>query len=372
MAVAHKQDNGAAVQAVAPESNPETDPVEESAADRIAKMLDKSKSFTRSKVKVQRIKENGEEVYCNMYTCEEFERGNTLELVRKHFGAGRYMVELYGQKPTAKSLSCYSREIYELADAPAPDQPDMREIVREALMSATPQPTSDATPATAFGSLKEMLQLIVMLREALVPPPPPPPPPLTSQLVELIAVMRGAKDIAREIDPPDQPSDPLMAIAQQALPIVAEAIKGQQQRPILAPVTLPPTLAAPAPAATNLPSAPTNGQAPASSAEDDVNNQEFAELRDAVRGVNMMARMGLEPEGVANLLFEKLDDEVEPLLRSEDWFTKLCQIERGCAQHQDWYVKLRSFLLVFFEEEREEEAKDRTRAVVPHNGPAVA
>src|SRR5207244_12296004 len=97
--------------------------------------------------------------------------------------------------------------------------------------------------------LRETLGLMTMMREAmgLGAAGPARQPNLVELVGQLVAAMRGAKDLAREVNPSDEPQGLLERLAPQALEIVKGALAHQQ----LNPVQLPPTLAA----------APANGEA---------------------------------------------------------------------------------------------------------------
>jgi hypothetical protein len=313
---------------------------EQTAADRVAEMLLKGKQHEQAHVKVQEMQENGDLAYCCDYTCEEFERGGTLSLIRRQWGPGKYRIEMYANDPVTGRFKSCGRTTAIVKPSAVPDAADM---VGSQLAELKAALTAAPAKSSTLESMKEMMALAALMREAfgLNAAPPPPPPPLVSQLAELINIMKGAKEIAAEIDPPPETADPLMKIAEQALPIIGKAIENQA-RPVLAPVQLPPTLA-------SLPANQTQQE------DANVNDKEFAALREAIRGINTLAFMDANVELAANLIFDKLPDEAFPILEAPEWFAKLCEIEPGCAKHQAWYQKVRDMLMKFWQEESVED-----------------
>jgi hypothetical protein len=309
----------------------------ETAADRVVEMIVRNRERERSKIKVWKILETGELSFCNDYQPDVFEAQN-LNLIRRQFGSGKYRVEIYAHNPANKRFSCFGREtvhISELQESTDPE--DIAERIAQRMGISAPAATAPAPAARSnLDQLKEMMQLAALMREAFgLNAAPPPPVSMAQQLAELITIMKGAKEIAAEIDPPPDAGDPLLKIAEQALPIIGKALENQQ-RPVLKPVQLPPSLA--------------NQENPA------VTNTEFAALRDAVRGINTLAVMDANVELAANLIFDKLPDEAFPLLEAADWFAKLCEIEPACAKHKDWYQQVRDLIVKFWNEPAEDGA----------------
>jgi hypothetical protein len=319
------------------------DPEPETAADRVVEMIIKNRERERSKIKVWKVLDTGELAFCNDYQPEVFEAQN-LNLIRRQFGAGKYRIEIYAHNPIHKRFSCFGRETVNIVEVQESSDPeDIAERVAQRMGLGAAAATQ---PVTQMAQLKELLQLATLIREALglnvaPPPPPPPQPSMAQQLGELLTIMKGAREVAAEIDPPPETADPLMKIAEQALPIIGRAIENQA-RPALAPVQLPPTLA----------SAPAN---PTQQEDAAVTDKEFAALREAIRGINTLAFMDANVELAANLIFDKLPDEAFPILEAPEWFAKLCEIEPGCSKHQAWYQKVRDMLVKFWQEESVED-----------------
>ncbi len=331
----------------------------ESAADRVVEMIVRNRERDRSKVKVWKVLESGELSFCNDYAPDLFEQQN-LNLIRRQFGAGKYRIEIYAHNPISKRFSCFGREIVHIEDVNTGSSDDPEGMIEKIVQRLAPSanPAAETAPKSQIEQLKEMMSLALLFREAFgfntKPAPPPPQPSMAQQLGELLTIMKGAKELAAEVDPPPEASDPLLAIANQALPIIARAIEGQQSAPaVLNPVHLPPTLAA-VPAA--------NASQPENAA---VNTDEFNALRDSIRGINTFAVMKANTELTATLIFEKIPDEAFPILESSDWFAKLCQIEPACGKHQAWYTEVRNFLVKFWNEPDETTTDGEAQQIDP-------
>jgi hypothetical protein len=318
--------------------------IEENPVDRIAAMFERSKGLDRAKVRVESMEKDGSIAFCADYPPDQFEDGD-LQMIREQFGPGKYTLTLYAVNPETKRYGRYRR--VQVVVKPA------SELFRVNAAPVVPETKS------MQDQLREMLSLAVMMREAFgmnqAPAPAPAPVPLASQLSELITVMKGAREIAAEVNPPPESEDPLMRLASQAIPMISQALQDRAtaSQPAvsypLQPVQLPPTLAAPEPPRVTSQATPHG---------DDMEPADIKELRNAINSINLFARVDADAEGTAQLIYEKIPDDARPILESANWFAQICQIAPACAPFQPWYQKVRDHLLKFWREDDADEAND--------------
>jgi hypothetical protein len=325
-------------------------PPEETAVDRLAEILIRGREQTESRVKVTELQDDGTRAWCADYTPDECEQGGTLNLIRRKWGPGRYLIELYARNPATKKFSCYGRDTVVVKHQAQADPADavgaqlglLAERLEQAIAPRASNPIEQ---------LKETLGLMTMMRQAMgLGVEAPKPQSMASQLGELIQIMRGAKDIAKEVEPDPTPDNPLLALAPKALDVIQTALAQQGRGAGLTPVALPPSLAAPAPSP--IPSdagTPDNLQS-ASALNGEPMDPKEREFREALAAVNTMAKMGIDHDEAAELIFNQLPLEAEELLKRPDWFEGLCRIHSGCRQHVQWYEQVRTHLLKFFAE----------------------
>ena len=333
------------------------DPTEETSVDRIAEMLLRGREQEQSRVKVTEIQEDGTRAHCHDYTPDEFERGGTLTLIRKRWGPGKYVVELFGRNQVTGRFSCYGRDTVVIKPEREPDASEsvsgQLQGLRADLLTAL---TSRPQDKSETDKLRETLGLMTMMREAMgLGAGPAKQPNLVELVGQLVSAMKGARDLAREVNPPEEPQGLLERIAPQALDIVKNAMAHQH----LNPVQLPPTLAA----------APANGEAragvvktagpgltqpaaaPPTNGALTVDAEELAGFKVAIATLNGLALFRMEPAAAADMIFDKLPDEALGLLNLPDWFERLAHIDPSCQRHRDWYVRVHAALVKLFEEE---------------------
>jgi hypothetical protein len=344
------------------------EPTEETAVDRIAEMLIRGREQEQARVKVTEIQDDGTRAHCADYTPEEFERGGTLTLIRKRWGPGKYVVELFGRNQISGRFSCYGRDTVVIKPEREPDASESVTGQLQGLRDDLLKALTGRQDKSETDKLRETLGLMTMMREAmgLGSAGSGRQPNLVELVGQLVAAMKGARELAREVNPSEEPQSLLEKLAPQALDIVKNAMAHQA----LNPVQLPPTLAATpangearagvrqtaAPGVTpSAVAAPTNG---ASS----VDAEELAGFKVAIATLNGLALFRMDPAAAADMIFEKLPDEALPLLKLPDWFDRLAQIDPSCMRHRDWYVRTQAALLKLFEE---------GAALPPDNQPAT-
>ena len=72
--------------------------------------------------------------------------------------------------------------------------------------------------------------------------------------------------------------------------------------------------------------------------------------------LNGMAKMQMNVEQGAHLVYESVDDETLALLREETWFEFLVSKDPECARYKQWYAELRAQVLEWMTQDAAAEA----------------
>lgn len=339
------------------------DPIPLTAADRIAAMLQGIGGDERAVVKLYRIPAPGKMQWCEDYTPEVFERG-AESLIRSKWGAGEYMIRLYGTT-TGKSGSVgygvrAADTISIAADASSPNPiAAMPAGIAQAIeaMAANQRQmleTLSARPGAAdpMAQMRDMLSLMTMMRSAMgiEGSSTAKPHGLAETLKELKMLRELAPELLGEKPADDAEKDPLTEILKPMLQIISNQQAGAAQQsaqlggmPAVSlpasmedhtpPIEQPPTVIHPNP--TGAPDMPL--------IEDP--NEALAELRKKLAAVIAMAAADLDPEGGADIIYEHLPDEMLDMLGSPAWFEALCQFEPGAAPYRVWLDEARAIVL---------------------------
>lgn len=340
---------------------------EETAADRVAIMLQKGRGMERAIVKIWRFDDAGVKSFCDEMTPDEFERMGLASL-RKRFGTGKYEIRLFAHNPGTGKFSCYAMTTENIAGDNAPE-------VKANGLQAAPDPTASALAAalaqmnenmmrlmqaqqpSATERLTDMLTLAKSFREAFAPPPPSPSPSPVEVMKEMMMLhkMMQSFDSGREPPSEDILDKGLKAI--NAIASIAQAGAAAQAIPV---AHVPAALAADA--AGHLPGlAASVASVPATAAP----AESGMELAQAIEKLNGLAAMGMSAEATAPLVYEMCPDEAFDLLRAPHWWQQLASVAPAVQPHQQWYARLRDLLL---DMEREDSQSDDT----PPSPPAPA
>jgi hypothetical protein len=348
-----------------PSADPDDPDAQETATDRIAELLIRGKERDEARVRVAEITPDGQRAHCADYSPDEFEAGGTINLIRRKWGPGRYSIELYARNPKTRGFSRYAQDVVVIKPEREPDAGDLvssaltglREDIKAALMRPT------AAEGSEVSRLRETLGLMVMMREAmgldkLAGARNPNPLELVTQLV---GALRGAKDLAKEINQPAEPEGLLEKLAPKAIDMIQASMARQPLAPVQLPFAAPPSNGAHSSA---LPSSASTGAAAAVGAAPPPNGEamdaQLAQgLRVAVQTLNGMAMFQMDPDDAADMIFnsDQIPDEVLPILKAPDWFDQLARIAPACQPYKDWYLKTHAALLKIFEEEAQQPAK---------------
>jgi hypothetical protein len=220
-----------AVQATAPDDS-EEDPAVQSAADRLAVLMQTAGETDQCRVKLYRLRDDGTEGYLKEYPPEIFESGG-LDMIRKEWGSGTFNILLYGYNANGKFCRRGSQRVYV---EPLPTPTDTR--ASNPTDSATMQLLSAMTDKLAsletrlqsqpdpMAQMMQTLALMKSMREAFGVDSQP-KVSAVDQMKEILNVIEGAKKMRSMIDPDPEPSDPLLALAPRVLDLVGGAMQRQ-------------------------------------------------------------------------------------------------------------------------------------------------
>lgn len=355
----------------------EDDPIPLTAADRIAAMLQGIGGDERAVVKLYRIPAPGKMQWCEDYTPEVFERG-AESLIRSKWGAGEYMIRLYGTTAGKSGSAGYgvraADTISIAADASSPNPiAAMPAGIAQAIeaMAANQRQmleTLSARPGAAdpMAQMRDMLSLMTMMRTAMGIEgggAASKPHGLAETLKELKMLRELAPELLGEKGGDDEDKDPLTTILKPMLQIISNQQAGAAQQPAqlghMPPVSLPGSMGADdhmppiEPPPTVIHPNPTGAQ-DMPLIEDP--QTLVAELRKKLGAVIAMAAADLDPEGGADIIFEHLPDDMLAMLDSPAWFEALCQFEPGAAPYRTWLDEARAIVLDWMAQEKAEAA----------------
>lgn len=340
--------------------------IEETPADRIARMLTSVSDDERAEVRVYRKAKPGFAMeWCKNYSPEEFEAGGNLAMIRRDWGPGLYQIRLYATHPTSRIFCVRAREDVSIADDPSSKQAPVNQPSNESerliammidqnakileKLAEKPDPMANFAQTMAlmaqvknlFGSdnaktpIGEIVSAIKELKgaaEEIAPPTKEEPTNLLdlgAQLLGMIKDTQAANATAAQI--------PIVA----APPIIANTPVRPQPQPQIIPQSQPQAIPQSQAQVT-----------PQPQPENDMNvlaainllKQQLAELV-------QMAVDNKSIEESADFVYDRLPDEAIELLFADNWFELLCQFEPACTPHKEWMQKVRDKTIEYFNED---------------------
>ena len=340
----------------------EPDAPEQTDVDRVASMLQIAGGVGRASVKVYKL-ENGKAVFCDSYQPQEFEDGD-FKMIRDAFGAGSFRIMLYGLNPESGNFGILSRTDVTLAENRTPQRPAFDAYApqssqvpnglaaaleslasgQKAMLDALVQ-ARQAPPRDTMAEMAQMLTLMTTMREAMGLNQRP---EKQSTIGEIVAAMREMREAATELIPnAKSDDDSLSGMLPQVLGLIQSGMQNNQAQPAqIAPTALP-QIAIPQSLQSAQPAPQHQAQPTAEST--DVNALEIIKLRANLKAIISMAKEGADPQKGADLIYEKLPDDMIELLALPEWFTALCALEDAAKPYQEWLTKARDLALAMFE-----------------------
>lgn len=376
------------------------DPVEdepETPADRVLALLKDHSADHRARMKVYKFT-NNDWALCEEYTPEQFENGGFL-LARDNWGPGKYSFRLYGPNPAGKMVHL-GREVVELLAKPQlgpQHNPSQLEASATAqalqALNARLDAMQNRPQSDPMDSFTKMLNMMVLMRTAMGDDKKQP------TVLEELQKLKALQEFSKEVLPADggEKETNLLDLGKSVLGLIGQTQQNQPQQiqysnpPVNPPVvrmpnnvrtplprvTAPETLAQ-AIAAGNAgdsgasafvlpikPQVPT-GQIPAAPTPDNqpqenpMNNPvlsqeqieaDMAPLREQLKMLCLMAKIGAPTASAADIVYEKLPDEMFDLLALDGWFQMLVNVAPEVQPHQTWFTEVRDQVLEILEEE---------------------
>jgi len=344
-------------------------PPEQSAADRVLAILSEAdENDARAVVKLFRKPANGgKQAWCDDYSPADFEAGG-LKMIRTKWGAGEYVVCLYGGQPGTKRFVLRGRAEIKIEPGAEPVEPTPANGIAHAGPLADVLRTIAEGQATMLRALTErqhvdpmadiakMFTVMKGMREAMGDDKPQ-----RNSLKDALEAVQLLRESSELVAPQREPeSDSLTGILKHALPMIANMAQANAQKAGAAPaLPLGPPLAM----------APAEGH-PSTNLEMSNQSSEGQEMGILNLGAEALAAVKLRAfvhqlmtwakadgedksehvERAATLVADKLPDELLEVLELEEWFPMLCTQVPDAAAHPQWLAKVRDRALAMLDE----------------------
>lgn len=353
----YRRINGSTPTTLAPFTPDDDDQVPQTADDRLVAMMEAASGLHRSVVKVYKQTPRGTWGVCGDLTPEEYEATGVNGL-RDRWGAGMYEAWLYGEKDGVFGRRAYMRmEILPdpnptrgvsgaAAAAPSSDLARVLETLaagQQRMLELLAQPRSN--------QIDETLTLMARMREvfggATAPAPPPTP------VAELLAGLREIRKFSGELDRggKGEPDDPLSAALPKLLDMIGQASQAPNAA-LVAPIATPPTIAG------AQPQAPADGAANMPDVSDP--NVLHDELMASLVALVSLANINASPQAGAEIVYEKLPDELIELLERDDWFALFSRVlppnlQPAVMARREWFEQVRGAVMQMLAEDAAED-----------------
>lgn len=327
--------------------DPDTDAleeVEETAADRIARMLGDTGSDARAVVKLYKVKVEGQS-FCQDYTVSQFENGG-LNMVRKQWGPGEYKVMLYGTVPGTNRIALRARDTMTLeplaetavADVASTAANDRILLALEALAKRP-----EAPPVDPMAQMMQMLTMMKMMREATGADVKPE----KTSIQEIMEAVREMKAVAGEINGEAKEEKSLMDMATPIIGLVQQAMAARQvPQPVeqgFPALSVPASMMGDAPPVNPQfnPDAPTEHVPAVEQPDEDMNALAMMLMMTHLKILVVQAKKGGDIEAGAEYVLDQLPDEMVDMLEHEQWWLMLTQAAPMVAPYQAWFTAVR-------------------------------
>jgi len=331
--------------------------IEETATDRVARMLSSAGQDDRAIVRLYRVTGPNKYAWCDDYSPGDFEAGG-FAMIRRKWGVGEYQVRLYGVRPGTNYTAIRAKEnitIAETIEAPPPVASAVpNELARVLETMAAQQAallqaltTRPAAP-DPMAQMRDMLGLMTAMRGAMG---------LDAQasksgVSEALAIVRELREASSELNPPDDADNPVGALTRM-LPSVIDMVKtGMAQQGAQAPqfpvVELPSALTA-APVSSPVTTHFEDDQPQPES----VDKMSITTLRMHLAVLIDMASKNMPAAEAAESVYNKAPDEVLDMLGYPGWLDLLGKFESGVLPYREWFTNVAAIVAEIIKEESE-------------------
>ena len=334
------------------------EPVEETATDRVATLLQAAQGQERAELNVYRIVQ-GQREYCRKYSPAEFEEGS-FEILRDQFGPGEYELRLYATHPETRKFVIRNSTRIKIAenknpDAAAPGLPNGLGQVLSTIASGQQQMLNalvemkQAPQKDPMEEMTKMLSMMTMMREAMGMNQQSSGGGSIGEIVNAIKELRGA---AAEIMPQEKEPDSLMSMLPKVLDMVSAGQQAQlAQQPVMMPeVQMPPGIAQAQPPAAPAQPDPMQPYQPQETQEQaDMKALTMLKLRGYLKQLVILAEQKKTTDEGAKFVYDVLPDELVEIMDLPNWFELLSVVAPEVKAHEPWMRETREKSLKMFE-----------------------
>lgn len=316
--------------------------------DRVMTLLQSTVEGTRAEVKIYRVRDGDKDVYCGFYTPEQFEQGS-LELIRSHFGGGKYRIKVYATNPDTGKFAVRMNETIEIEQSALPSalggaQSNPMEAVMRKLDAIGNAPVNSAIAVNPMAQMKDMFQMMMLMKQLMGNDAP------RSSVGEIATAIRELKDISGELGGGSGSGGGLMEMGTQLMSMIAEARQNAPLQPMQQAAPIPQIQARPNPIPQIHESEPEHVSEsqtinqPINFESDGDMTSMFVKM--AFKVILKKAAENAPVEPIAKDLYAKLPDDILDMLETSMWFDALKEFAPDVAQHEVWFTALREAVLL--------------------------
>jgi hypothetical protein len=337
------------------------EPIEETATDRVATLLQAAQGQERAELNVYRIVQ-GQREYCRKYSPAEFEEGS-FEILRDQFGPGEYELRLYATHPETRKFVIRNSTRIKIAenknpDAAAPGLPNGLSQVLSTIANGQQQMLNalvemkQAPQKDPMEEMTKMLSMMTMMREAMG---------LNKQstggsIGEIVGAIKELRGAAAEILPQEKEPDSLMSMLPKVLEMVSAGQQAQlTQQPVMMPeVQMPPGIAQAQPPmqppAAQQQTDPMQPYQPQQTQDDaDMKAITFLKLRGYLKQLVILAETKKTTDEGAKFVYDVLPDELVEIMLLPNWFDLLTMVAPEVKPQEVWLRETREKAVKMFD-----------------------
>ena len=334
------------------------EPIEETATDRVATLLQAAQGQERAELNVYRIVQ-GQREYCRKYSPAEFEEGS-FEILRDQFGPGEYELRLYATHPETRKFVIRNSTRIKIAenknpDIAAPGLPNGLSQVLSTIANGQQQMLNalvemkQAPQKDPMEEMTKMLSMMTMMREAMGLNQPS----SGGSIGEIVGAIKELRGAAAEILPQEKEPDSLMSMLPKVLEMVSAGQAAQlAQQPVMPQVEMPQNFAQAQPPQQPQPPQPDPMepyQPKDTQEQTDMKALTMLKLRGYLKQLVMLATEKKSTDEGAKFVYDVLPDELVEIMDLPNWFELLQVVAPEVKAHEAWMRETREKSLKLFD-----------------------
>lgn len=354
-----------------PEPEEDDEEEEDTPESRMFALMQQAQQMGGVTLRLYRMERGNKLAWLEDYSAAEWEEGGEA-MVRDTFGAGDYEVRFWQKGVRSPLKAKFSFHIagprggHVPAPAPVTD-PNLTQLLssvaenqRAMLQALTERPA----PADPTVEMQKMLALMVTMRQALGIENQP-----KSQIGEIVTAIRELREASEEIAPQKDTEDGLMGQLPRVLDLIQsqQSVAQPQPEQVLAPVHLPVSMfedrqrarAAAVEQVVQPPKIenPSPKVTPQPEEQPVFNPLILLNLRGYLKTLIANAVKGVSVEKSAQLVYDKLPDEIVDLMALDNWWDLLVEVDAHVEPHKAYLTKVRDTALAKFEVDEDDEGE---------------